>query len=200
MKCSYITIERQYGSGGTEIARRLAEETGIPCYGREILEEVSAKYHISIDEIEEYEETVQNSFLYSVYVMGKVQSGDGDCLARDGHIYVAEQKVIQELASNGPGIFVGHCASEALKGQSNVVRVFIRCSDDEAKKRRIQEEYGVSAAQTESTRKRFDRKRANYYNANTQQKWNDMSNYDVVLDSGKLGIDGCVKALKGLML
>lgn len=82
MKCSYITIERQYGSAGTEIARRLAEETGVPIYGREILEKVSEKYGFSIDEIEKYVETVQNSFLYSVYVMGKVQSGDGDCLAR----------------------------------------------------------------------------------------------------------------------
>lgn len=120
MKCSYITIERQYGSAGTEIARRLAEETGVPIYGREILEKVSEKYGFSIDEIEKYEETVQNSFLYSVYVMGKVQSGDGDCLARDGHIYVAEQAVIRELASHGPGIFVGHCAGEALTDRSGV--------------------------------------------------------------------------------
>lgn len=200
MKCSYITIERQYGSAGTEIARRLSEVTGIPVYGREILEEVSEKYGLSIDEIEKYEETVQNSFLYSVYVMGKVQSGDGDCLARDGHIYVAEQAVIQELASRGSGIFVGHCAGEALKDRSGVVSVFIRCSDGGAKSRRIVEDYGIPAPQAESTRKWFDRKRANYYNANTQKKWNDMNNYDIVLDSGKLGIDGCVEALKGLIL
>lgn len=199
MKCSYIAIERQYGSAGTEIARRLAEETGVPVYGREILEEVSQKYNLSIDKIEKYEETVQNSFLYSVYVMGKVQSGDGDCLARDGHIYVAEQAVIQELASNGPGIFVGHCAGEALKDRSGVVNVFIRCSNEDAKNRRIQDEYGVPASQTESTQKWYDRKRANYYNANTQKKWSDVNNYDIVLDSGKLGIDGCVKILKGLL-
>ena len=48
MKINYITIEREYGSGGTEIARRVAEEIGIPCYGREILDEVAELAHISI--------------------------------------------------------------------------------------------------------------------------------------------------------
>ena len=71
MKTRYIAIEREYGSGGTEIARRLAEETGVPCYGREILEAVSKKYEVSIEDIERYEETVTNSFMYSIYVMAQ---------------------------------------------------------------------------------------------------------------------------------
>ena len=56
MKCSYIAIEREYGSGGTEIARRLSEESGVPYYGREILEKVSKDYGIPISQIEKYEE------------------------------------------------------------------------------------------------------------------------------------------------
>ena len=55
MKCSYIAIEREYGSGGTEIARRLSEESGVPYYGREILEKVSKDYGIPISQIEKYE-------------------------------------------------------------------------------------------------------------------------------------------------
>lgn len=199
MKFKYIAIEREYGSGATEIAHRLSQETGVPCYGREILEEVSRKYGLSIDEIEKYEESVQNSFIYSIYVMGKVQSGDGDYLARDGHIYVAEQAAIQEAAAHGLGIFVGHCAAEALKECRGVVKVFIRCSDEESKKQRIQEEYGVPTAQTDATRRRYDKKRANYYYANTHKKWDDMNNYDVVLDSAALGVEGCVDMLKGLL-
>ena len=53
MNCRYITIEREYGSGGTKIARLLAEKTGIPCYGQEILEEVSKKYDISVERIQQ---------------------------------------------------------------------------------------------------------------------------------------------------
>ncbi len=69
MNCRYITIEREYGSGGTKIARLLAEKTGIPCYGQEILEEVSKKYDISVERIQQYEESASNSFLYSIYMI-----------------------------------------------------------------------------------------------------------------------------------
>ena len=55
-------------------------------------------------------------------------------------------------------------------------------------------------ASAEATRKRFDKKRANYYSANTTKKWDNAANYDIVLDSGMLGTDGCVSALKGFLI
>ena len=62
MKCSYLAIEREYGSGGTKIARRLAEVCKIPCYGPEILEAVSKKNDVSVDRIQKYEETLREAF------------------------------------------------------------------------------------------------------------------------------------------
>lgn len=100
-KCKYITIEREYGSGGTEIARLLAGQTGIPCYGQEILEEVSRERDIPVEKIQRYEETVTNSFLYSIYMMTQFTSGKNDMLTAEGHIYVAEQAVIRRLAGMG---------------------------------------------------------------------------------------------------
>lgn len=199
MTPKYITIEREYGSGGTQIAQRLAEETGIPCYGREILEDVSRRLNLSIDEIQEYEEKMVGSFLYTVYIMGKAHSGDSDMLSMDGQVFVAEQSAIQDFASKGPGIFVGHCASEALKERHGVVKVFIRGSDGKQKNQRIVEEYSIPIEKAESTRKKFDKKRAHYYQCNTNKKWDDLTQYDLVLDSSKLGIDGCVAVLKGLL-
>ena len=178
MKYRYLTIEREYGSGGTEIGRRLSEKLGIPCFGREILEEVSKERHISIESIEHCEETVTNSLLYSVYLMSQAVSANPDMLPGEGHIYVEEQKVIRRFAAAQPAIFVGHCASEALKEYPNVVNVFIHCSSDEQKKERILHDYGI---------------------ANTERKWDNFRDYDLVLDSAKLGIDGCVDALYGLM-
>ena len=69
MSFQYITIEREYGSGGTNIARRLAEACGIACYGEEILEAVAQKLDISVEQIQRYEESVSNSFLY-MYIKG----------------------------------------------------------------------------------------------------------------------------------
>lgn len=76
MKYKYIAIEREYGSGGTKIARLLSEQTGIACYGQEILEQVSREKGISVEKIQSYEENVTNSFLYSIYMMSQVTSAN----------------------------------------------------------------------------------------------------------------------------
>lgn len=198
MSFQYITIEREYGSGGTNIARRLAEACGIACYGEEILEAVAQKLDISVEQIQSYEESVSNSFLYTAFMMRRAQEGNADMLSGEGHIFVAEQQQIKHLAASGPAIFIGHCASEALRDRS-VVKVFIRCSDSEQKAKRIAEDYGIDPKRVDSVRNRYDSKRAKYYYANTTQKWEDLKNYDIVLDSAKLGIDGCVNALKGIL-
>ena len=198
MKFNYVTIEREYGSGGTFVARKLAEECGIACYGRGILEEVSKEYNISPESIEQYEETVTNSFLYSILIISRAQAGDPDMLANEGHIYVAEQLMIKKMAARGRAIFLGHCASEALKEKKGVLKVFIRSSKED-KAIRIMETYGTDPADVELVRKRFDKKRSNYFYANTAKRWDDYSNYDIVLDVSALGIDGCVAALKALM-
>ena len=199
MKCRYITIEREYGSGGTSIAHLLSEQTGVPCYGREILEKVAREQNVSMDRMQSYEESVTNSFLYSLYMMSQTAAVSNDMLTKDGHIYVAEQTAIQQLAAKGPAIFLGHCACEALKDRKGVVNVFIRCTDEQAKRQRIMVDYQVPAAQVDTFKRKFDKKRANYYHANTSKKWDDLKNYDIVLDSGILGIEGCVNALKSLI-
>lgn len=198
MKYRYITIEREYGSGGTLIGKRLSEKSGIPCYGKEILEAVSKKVDVSVEEIQKYEETVNTSFIYTAFMLGQAQEGNADMLSREGHLYIEEQKEIQNLAASGSAIFVGHCAAEALKDKK-VLNVFIRCSDEEEKKKRIAEDYGIHLNDVETICKRYDNKRAKYYFANTTKKWNNLQNYDLVLDSAKLGIDGCVDVLNSIL-
>lgn len=195
MKFQYITIEREYGSGGLAIARRLSEMTGIPCYGREIIKAVAEKQNISESQIDHYEETVTSSFFYTVFALGKAYTGDADLLSKEGHLFVAEQEAIRQMAALGQSVFVGHCASEALKDRQGVLRVFIH-SGEEEKKRRVIQEYGIAENKAVSTMRKFDDKRANYYNANTARKWKDANNYDLILNSGVIGIDGCVSVLK----
>lgn len=200
MKIRYIAIEREYGSGGTKIGRRLSEETGIPCYGREILEAVSREQGLTPAEIDRYEETVSNSFLYTVYAITQAGAGKADMLSREGHIFVAEQAAIREMAKeSGKAIFLGHCASEALRNENGVLRAFIRCANEEEKKKRIMTDYGVAEQDVERVRSRYDRKRANYFYANTARRWNDMKNYDLILDSAALGEDGCARVLRALI-
>ncbi len=198
MKVRYLAIERQYGSGGTEIARKLAETTGIPSYGREILEAVAEKEHVPVEVLEQYEERVSGSFLYSMFVMGQSQTGNPDLLMPEAKLYVAETRQIREMAARGPGIFVGHCATHALKEQDGVLRVFIRSSED-SKRQRIVRDYGIDPQKADGVSRRVNRRRANYYAFCTQNKWDDPGNYDLILDSSRLGVEGCVKLLAALL-
>lgn len=198
MKFRYITIEREYGSGGTKIGRELSKVSGVPCYGREILEAVAKKRGITEDQINRYEESVTGSLLYTIFVMGRMQSGNQDMLTEEGKIFLDEQLEIRRLAMDGPAIFLGHCASEALREQKGVIKVFIRSSDDQEVKKRIEEDYQIARDKVDSTRRYYNKKRAGYYRANTGNDWKDIKNYDLILDSAVLGIDGCVKVLKGI--
>jgi cytidylate kinase len=132
--------------------------------------------------------------------MAQAHSGSSDMLTKEGQIFVAEQSEIQKLAKQGSAIFLGHCACEALKEEDGVIKVFIRCSDQQQKHERIIKNYGIEKSDVERVREHFDKKRANYYYANTNCKWKDFENYDIVLDSAKIGIDGCVGVLEGLLL
>lgn len=197
MKFRYITIEREYGSGGTKIGQRLAEICGVPCYGKEILEEVARKQGIPVERINQYEEKATSSLLYTMFVMSRVQSGDPNMLTAEGKIFLEEQLEIRRLAMNGPAIFLGHCASDALRDQKGVVKVFIHSENETEVKNRIINDYGIAPEEVESTRRFYNKKRAGYYRANTGNEWKDLKNYDVVLDSSKLGIEGCVNILRG---
>ena len=194
----YIAIEREYGSGGRAVARALSEKCGLPAYGREILEKAAEDLHIPVSQLEQYEENTTNSLLYSISMIGKAQSGDPDLLMREGHLFVAEQMAIRKLASRGPAIFLGHCGSEALKDCQHVLRVFIK-SDPASRRYRITHEYGIDEHQVDAMIRKYDRRRSGYYTMNTASKWHDPDNYDVILDSGTLGIQGCTAALAALL-
>ncbi len=197
MDIRYICIEREYGSGGTKIARQAAERCGISCYGREIMENVAKKEQIGVKTLEEYEESVSGSILYSMFVISQSQTGDPDLLSQEGKLYVAETRVIRELSKSGPAIFVGHCASHALKDEQGVLRVFI-CGDEADKQQRIIQDYGIDRSSVAAECKRVNRRRSNYYSLCTQKKWTDMQNYDIVMDSSRLGLDGCADVLCAL--
>lgn len=197
MKYQYVVIEREYGSGGTEIGKRLSEKIDVPCYGNEILTGVAEKLRISVSDIQKYEETTTNSFLYSLYAISKLNDGADSLLSNENQIFLEEQNLIREYAMYGSAIYIGRCAACALESKK-VLKVFIHAPEDYRKKRAI-EEYGIPANMVDSTLAKYDKKRKNYFYANTGKKWNDWNNYDIVLDSSKLGLDACVHIIQAAM-
>ena len=197
MKYNYITIEREYGCGGTQIGREVAKRLGIACCDREIYEKIAGKLGMSVAEVEDKEEKTTNSLLYSLAMLVNVQNGK-DTLSAEQRIHLAMQDEMVRIADTGKSVFIGHCAMEALKDRRGVLKVFIR-ADDESKNQRIVNEYGIETGNVSRIREKVDKRRRNTFYANTMKKWEAPENYDLILDSGKLGVENCVSILAGLL-
>lgn len=188
MRYDIITIERQYATGGFEIGQILAEKLGIPYYGREIMEMAAEREAITMEEIEHMEETVTNSLLYSIAMKAKMATNV--LINGNQQAYLAEATVVNGLADKGSAVFIGHCAGCILRERDNVLRVFIHANDNKRRYRAITE-YDIEPVTVDSVISQFDRRRANYYKANSDKRWDDFSAYHLILDSGELGLKEC---------
>ncbi len=198
MKYRNIAIEREYGCGGTQIGETVAKKLGIACCSREIYEKIAKNLGISISEVERREENMTNSFLYSIVMLASVQNGKESALSLEQKIHLSMQEEMSAMANREKCVFIGHCAMEALKDREDVLKVFIR-ADDKSKRDRIIKEYGISPELVDKTREKFDRRRKDTFQVYTSKKWDNPDNYDLILDSGKLGIENCVSILVGLL-
>lgn len=192
MKFNYITIEREYASGGSYIGKKAAEILNIPCYGKEIPELTAEKSNLPIERVLELEENSTGSLLYSLSRMSNIITSGGAVKLNDFEsVVLKEMKTIKDLAKQGRAIFVGRTASYALKEKKDVLKVFIHASMEFREKRAI-EEYKICKSEVKEVIKKSDKRRSNFYKSNFGKDWKQHSNYDLVLDSSILGIDKCI--------
>ena len=199
MACkSIITIARQYGSAGREIGEKLAEELGIPCYDKELLERAAEESGISKELFENHDEKPNNSFLYSLVM--DTYSGGYPTTAFSGlplnhKIFLAQFNAIKKVADESPCVIVGRCADYALSEYSNCISVFIH-SDMPTKIKRIMEKYDLSEKKAEEKIVKTDKQRSSYYNYYSNKKWGTATAYNLSVSSGACGIDATVSLLK----
>ena len=188
-----ITIGRQYGSGGREVGRRLASRLEIPYYDKEILSEASKDSGICEELFEDHDEKPTRSFLYSL-VTGVQTHGNPSTMYMDmplnHRIFLAQFDTIRRLAGNGPCVVVGRCADYVLRDEKNVVNVYLKADMEHRIERAI--ELGAEPSRAQDIVKRHDKERASYYNYYATTTWGDVNNYDLCLDTGKVGYDGAV--------
>lgn len=185
-----ISIGREYGSGGREIGRRLADTYGIKCYDKELLLLAAKDSGISEELIRNHDERPTNSFLYSIAMnssLGYTTSNYSE-MPLNQKIFMAQYNAIKKLAEQETCIIVGRCADYALKDMKNCISIFIK-APMESKIERISRLYDLSEEKAKDTIVKTDKKRANYYNFYTTKKWADSRSYDLCVDSSKLGIE-----------
>ncbi len=193
-----VTISRQYGSGGREIGSKLAKKLGIPFYDNELITRAAKESGFAEAAFENAEKKASNSLLYSI-AMGMNSYGNQDMgfshLSLDDRIYLAQSDVIRKVAAEGPCVIVGRCADYVLKDLPNVVHVFIWAEKEFRIERAIRID-GLTRAKAEESVVKIDRRRANYYNYHSSEKWGRAENYHLSIQSSYVGIDNAVELIR----
>lgn len=192
-----ITIARQYGSGGREIGLRIAKKLGVKCYDKELLDRAAKDSGICQELFEHHDEKPTNSFLYSL-VMDTYSFGYSSAAFTDmpiNHkVFLAQFDAIKKIASEESCVMVGRCADYALSEHPGAISVFVH-ADLDKRIERISRKHELSAAQAKDRILKTDKQRSSYYNYYTSKKWGDANSYHLCLDSGILGIEGCVEMI-----
>ncbi len=194
-----ITIARGFGSGGKDIGMRLSRELGIPCYDRQIL--TMASDHSGIDEsiFVENDEKLRGkyiaNFLRKVPVTGVLEPSDR-AFVSDVNVFNLQAEIIRTLASTESCIIIGKCADDILRNRKNVISVYVEAPRNACVKS-ITEKMKVSPERASKLIVSTDKYRANYYSYYTGgKKWNNPTNYDMVLNSDRIGREKCVEIIK----
>ena len=194
-----ITIARGFGSGGKEIGEKLAKELGIPCYDRQILTMASDKNGVDESLFVETNEKLRGkyiaNFLKRIPVTGIVEAHDKNFVS-DVNIFNLQAEIITSLAASESCIIIGKCADHILRNYKNVISIYIE-APREACVKSIREKMHVSQDRANQLIHSTDKYRAKYYSYYTGGKdWTNPINYDLVLNSARIGRDKCVEVIK----
>ena len=193
-----VTIARQYGSGGKTIGKMLAEDLGIKAYSREILKIASEESGISETLFNKADEKLKTSSLFGIVkreYKGELLPPESEDFVSNQNLFNYQAKIIKDLAEKESCVIIGRCADYVLRDNPNVVSVFVHASPEYCLKQSI-ERGAYTGKDVEKFIQKTDKYRGEFYHYYTGRVWNDARNYDLCLNSEKLGFDGCVEAIK----
>lgn len=185
-----ISIGREFGSGGKYIGQELAKILNVKCYDNELLTKVSENYNIDMTMLEKVDEKQKSSFWYS-FATNYVFSNNNEVspISADDNLFLKQAKVIEDLYNSGENsIIIGRCSDYILKNNKNVIKVFIYSSDMDFKVNRKIKFENLNEATAKKKIKQVDKQRAEYYKHFTNQTWGDRNNYDLCIDTSKIGV------------
>lgn len=191
-----ITIAREYGSGGHLLGEMLSKELGIKLYDKKFIHLVAEKSGINEQYIKKNEQSIPSFWLKCILGKNSEQSLERS-LSSDDVLFVAESKIIQELAEKGPCIIVGRCADFVLRDYSNLIKVFCY-SDLKSACVRCVQEYGVSEEKAESEIKRINHNRIAHYEYYTGEKWGEPHHYNLMINTGSIDLSVACNLIKSI--
>lgn len=189
MMNNIITIGREFGSGGRELARRLAEELGYAYYDQEILREIASRTQLSesyVRAIVEHSPVTS----YPIHVVRSFHPIMSPVMDQTNKVCQEQTAIIKELAEKSDCVIVGRCADYILR-DSSPIRVFVY-ADMQEKIKRCREKSGdaesLSDKELEKQIKSIDKNRKKYYDFYTGQEWGNRRNYDLLINTTNIPI------------
>ena len=187
-----ITINREYGAGGHSIGRVVAEELGVELYDRDIITATAKEMNLEYSQIEKTEEEIsrtENIMRHITPISYEFKD----------YLFDAQKKVILDLAAKGPCVIVGRCADVILR-EAGVDALNVVLYADQAHRaawvgRQLKND---NKADIMKFMKKQEKARRAYYEVYTDHHFGDMHNYDLMLNSGKLGYETCEKMIIAL--
>ena len=193
-----VTIARQYGSGGREIGELVAKILGCPIIDKELIKDAASKGELNEDIIKSADESAANSLLYTL-AMGSNVLGTtihfGYKMPINDKLFILQSDAIKDYAAKGSCVIIGRCADYVLRDEPNLFRIFIYGDLDHRKERVALRHPELKNTQIIDVINKTDKRRSSYYNFYTGRKWGKYDNYDVVVNSSTLGIEGTAEMI-----
>ena len=193
-----ITIARQYGSGGRTVGEMLSKDMGIHYYDKELIklasEESGINERLFVNADEKIKMTKLFKMVKNIYT-GQLIPPESDDFVSDKNLFNYQAKVIKNLAEEESCVIVGRCADYVLKDYDNVLSVFVHAPKDYCMEQAARK-VSMPSKELEKYIAKIDKRRADYYKFYTGREWTDARNYDLCLDSSKLGFERCVEEIK----
>lgn len=189
-----VTIERKYASGGNEIGMRLAKALGYKLYDRNILMKAAKNLEIPSFQVEGLDECSPGGWLFNLSKTSLGGNSGGKNLSMADKLFLEEKSIIEEAAEEGNCVIVGRAAGYILRERENHLGVFIH-SDDAKRLKRAMEKEGFNEAEAKNALKKNDKRRSGFYQSVTDWEWGNPKYYELYMDSGKLGMELCIRLL-----
>ncbi len=199
-----ITIGRQYGSAGHDIGEMLAQKLGYAFYDKELVKLAAQKSNISDETVKQIDEKATSSLLYSL-VSGSYSVHDINGplyyeMPLNDKLFLAQSDVIKNIASKENSVIVGRCSDYILEDAEdiNLINIFIYAPLD-FRVKRVKERFDLTDKQAKDRVLKTDKQRKTYYNYYSNRDWGKMSNYDLCINSAKVGIEKSAEMIANIV-
>lgn len=187
-----ITISRQFGSGGREIGRLVAQKLDIPFYDSVLISMAAEKSGMSKQVLQNLDEKAASRFLYtipsSIPTLGHAATAIYNMPLSDT-LFLTEYEIIKQVAQQGPCVIVGRCSDYILKDMENHLAFFIHAPEAERAKR-IADYESIDIKEAHSRIAKYDKERRKYHDYYAAGTWGNSVFYDLTINSARLGMQG----------